>query len=169
MYRLMLLRHAKAFPADGGPDIDRPLSERGQADAQSVGEFMAANGLEAGVAIVSPSVRTRQTFEIIDVSLRKSPKIRLEAKIYEASTHTLLKLAQGISPKQPSVLFVGHNPGFEDLINELISSGSDLALSRFRGRMPTGALAVIDFEVGSWRRVKPRSGYLSLFVTPADL
>jgi phosphohistidine phosphatase len=169
MHRLMLLRHAKAVPAEGRADIERPLSERGQANAQSIGEFMAAHSLETGLALVSPAVRTRQTFDIVDVSLKVSPKIRVEPAIYEASTDTLLKLVQSVGAKQQSVLLVGHNPGFEDLANELVLSGSEPALSQFQRRMPTGALAVIDFDVGSWRRIKRQSGHLSIFITPANL
>ncbi len=169
MRRLMLLRHAKTVPAGGGPDIDRPLSERGQANAGSIGEFMAAHVLETGLALISPAARTRQTFDIVDISLKNSPKIRLEPAIYEASTDTLLRLVQSVSAKQPSVLLVGHNPGFEDLANELILSGSKRALSHFQRRMPTAALAIIDFKVNSWKRIKPQSGHLSIFTTPADL
>jgi len=169
MRRLMLLRHAKALPADGGADFDRPVGERGRANAQSIGEFMASHGLETSLALVSPAVRARQTFDIVDVSLKNSPRIRLEPAIYEAGTDTLLKLVRGVPAKHPSVLLVGHNPGFEDLANELILSGSKPALSRFQRRMPTAALAVIDFEVNNWKRIKPQSGHLSIFATPADL
>lgn len=169
MQRLMLLRHAEALRTKGIADIDRPLSEDGREEARVAGKFMAEQQLDAGLALISPAVRARQTFDLADIFLKNSPKMRLVPAIYEASWTILFKLVRNAPIKQSSVLLVGHNPAFEDLANELIGSGSKPLLSRFRRRMPTGALAVIDFKVKNWNRIKPQSGYLSFFVTPDDL
>jgi phosphohistidine phosphatase len=169
MRRLMLLRHAKALPAKGGKDIDRPLSEEGREEAQVVGQYMAAEGLDTTMALISPAERARQTFDLVDNFLTSSPKMRVEPKMYEASWVSLFALVRKMPVKQTSLLLVGHNPGFEDLANELIGSGSKTAISRFARRMATGALAVIDFDTKGWSRIKALGGHLSYFESPDDL
>lgn len=169
MRRLMLLRHAKALPGKGGKDINRPLSDEGREEAHAVGQYMATEGLETNLALISPSVRTRETFDLVDIFLTSSPKMRVEPAMYEASWVSLFALIRKAPAKQPSLLLVGHNPGFEDLANELIGSGNKTALSHFPRRMATGALAVIDFDTKGWNRIKARGGHLSFFVAPDDL
>ena len=72
MRTLMLLRHAKAVPADGKiRDHDRPLASRGQKDAPKIGAYMARHQLQPDRAIVSPSKRTRETWELMAPALGK--------------------------------------------------------------------------------------------------
>src|SRR5690606_39203871 len=83
MPRLYLLRHAKADPAAGGQsDRDRPLSERGRADALAVGAALAAHGERIALALCSPSVRTRETFELMAESLDPAPPLRIVPEIF---------------------------------------------------------------------------------------
>ncbi len=168
MRRLMLLRHAKALRAEGLADFDRPLNAAGREEARLIGEFMAAQGLEPGLALVSSALRARETFDLIDIFLHPPPERVDEPLIYEATAEVLFDIVQSLPAKQPSVLLVGHNPAFEGLANELISADDETALARFHGHMPTGALAVIDFKAARWRKIERRSGALALFVTPAQ-
>ncbi len=100
MRRLMLLRHAKALPAKGGKDIDRPLTEEGREEAQVVGQYMAAEGLETTLALISPAERTRQTFDLVDNFLMNSPKMRVEPAMFEASWVSLFELVRKTPVKQ---------------------------------------------------------------------
>ena len=48
MKRLLLLRHAKAVPAEHAlDDIARPLAERGERDARRIGERLRATSARA--------------------------------------------------------------------------------------------------------------------------
>jgi phosphohistidine phosphatase len=167
MRRLMLLRHAKALRADGLQDFDRPLKASGREQARLIGEFMAARGLQPGLALVSTALRARESFDLVDIFLHPPPERVDEPRIYEATLEALFAIVRGLPGSQPSVLLVGHNPGFEELANELISTGDAEALARFRRQMPTGALAVIDFAADRWSKIERRSGSLALFATPA--
>ena len=168
MRRLMLLRHAKALRAEGLEDFDRPLSTTGRDQARLIGEFMAARRLEPGLALVSTALRARETFDLVDIFLHPPPERVDEPLIYEATANTLFGIARSLPGAQPCVLLVGHNPGFEELANDLISAGDEVALARFHGHMTTGALAVIDFKAERWSKIEERGGSLALFVTPAD-
>jgi phosphohistidine phosphatase len=168
MRRLMLLRHAKAVKQQGLKDFDRPLKPKGREQARLIGEFMAAERLNPALALVSTAIRARETFDLVDAFLHP-PAERVDApEIYEATAEDLFAIVRSLPAKQHEAILVGHNPAFEELANALIASGNEVALARFGGAMSTGALAVIDFAADRWREVKPRSGELVLFVTPAE-
>src|SRR5436190_24210802 len=167
MRRLMLLRQAKARRAEGLKDFDRPLKPTGREQARLIGEFMAARRLEPGFAVVSTAIRARETFDLVDIFLHPPPARVDEPLIYEATAEALFDFVRAFPAKQPSALLVGHNPAVEGLANELISAGEEMALARFDGHMPTGALAVIDFTADRWSKIERASGALALFVTPA--
>ncbi|HLL28360.1 MAG TPA: histidine phosphatase family protein [Xanthobacteraceae bacterium] len=167
MRRLMLLRHAKALRAEGLRDFDRPLKSVGREQARSIGQFMAARRLEPGFALVSTALRARETFDLVDIFLHPPPDRADEPLIYEATAESLFDIVRRLPARQPSALLVGHNPAFEEIANELIATGEKAALSHFGGRMPTAALAVIDFEADRWKEVETRSGALAVFATPA--
>jgi phosphohistidine phosphatase len=57
-------------------------------------------------------------------------------------------------------LLVGHNPGFEDLVGRLTGS---------QERMPTAALACIEFEIEHWNDVDDGKGKLVWLLTPKHL
>ena len=58
------------------------------------------------------------------------------------------------------VLLVGHNPGLEELLQDLTG---ELA------KMPTGALARIVLDVKKWSKLRDRSGELRWLVQPKRL
>jgi phosphohistidine phosphatase len=57
-------------------------------------------------------------------------------------------------------MMVGHNPGFEDLVGRL--SGS-------HERMPTAALACLEFQVERWSDVGDEEGKLVWLLIPKEL
>ena len=64
MARITLIRHGKAeTPMAGKQDIDRSLIIRGQQNAAAVGGFIAAHKMLPQLVLVSPAVRTRETYE----------------------------------------------------------------------------------------------------------
>lgn len=173
MRRLMILRHAKAEPAGSGPDFDRALAGRGPADARAVGRYMRKHDFKPDFAAVSPARRAAETWEEAAAELAAPPKAAIKAvfdpRIYGASENALLAVIHAISRPCKSALLVGHNPGFELLADMLVGGGDRQARERLAGKFPTAALAVIDFDVSSWRDVMPGEGKLVDFVTPADL
>jgi phosphohistidine phosphatase len=68
-----------------------------------------------------------------------------------------------------TVLVIGHNPGFEELAKLLIGEGDMDGILRLGQKYPTAGLAVIDFELESWRDIDKKSGRLERFVTPKSL
>ncbi len=169
MRRLMLMRHAKAVPPEGMADEARPLSARGRKAAAAIGAFMAENGLTPDLALVSPSRRTLETWELLSPAHGKPPHCRTEPRLYAAPAETLLQVVRATPAAVGALLLIGHNPGLEQFAHALTGSGAAEAMARFGSKMPTASLAVIDLALDDWKRAEPQRGRLELFVTPKSL
>ena len=107
---LWLLRHAEA--ADGHPDDERPLTERGITQATDAGLALEALGTRIDACLSSPKVRARQTAELacaplgIEVSIEQ----RLSGEPFDA-----YELVAGLG----DVLLVGHDPSFTLTLHDL--------------------------------------------------
>src|SRR6185295_17669734 len=117
MKRLLLLRHAKAVQAnkDTPADAERPLAERGRADAPRMGREMREKGYLPDLILCSPSKRTRETLELANTELRSKAKTEFEDGLYAASARRIVTLLRNLSDKTERALVVGHNPSLEDL------------------------------------------------------
>jgi phosphohistidine phosphatase len=149
-------------------DEERPLAERGRNDLPLVAKFAATRGLMPTLALVSPSQRTRETWELFAAAFDPPPRHRFEPRLYSAPVERLLQLACATSETVQTLLMIGHNPGLEDAARVLIGAGDTDALIRFGGSMPTSSLALIELA-GDWASIAPRTGRLEVFVTPKSL
>jgi phosphohistidine phosphatase len=158
---LYLLRHAKSSWKDSSMrDFDRPLKGRGKDAAQRTGERLATEKLTDLSVICSPAARTRETAEIVLRHSGVRADVRFDERIYEASLRDLLQVVASIPDDKQTVMLIGHNPGFEELLAFLTGE--------YR-RMPTCALAKIKLKVASWKDVKAGEGSLNSFITPNEL
>jgi phosphohistidine phosphatase len=167
--RLILLRHAKAAPKEAAEDFDRVLAPTGRSEMGPIARRLGTEDLRPDIALVSPSARTRETWDLAQGSLH-DVAVSFEDRIYEAPAEQLLAVlreADGVVADGPAerVLLVGHNPGISELAHVLTGTGE--GLDRLLRGMPTAALAVIDFDVEAWREIRPGEGRLADFVTPA--
>jgi phosphohistidine phosphatase len=170
MVTLSLLRHAKSSWDDPGlDDIDRPLAERGKKAAPRMGAYMAEHGIAPDLILSSPSVRTRQTLDLVLPKLASTPPVTLEDGLYLATALALLKRVRKLKPSVRHVMVVGHDPGLHDLAVELAGSGDPADLQALAAKFPTAGLAVIVFEASAWQGVEPGAGRLVLFMTPRRL
>lgn len=170
MRRLMLLRHAKSdWSTAGQRDIDRPLSARGREAAALMGRYMAQHGLAPDRALVSSARRTRETWERLAPAFERQPDFAYEPRLYEAAPAQMLALVQATEPAAHTLLLIGHNPGMEELGEMLVATGDIDARQQMLEKFPTGALAIIDFAVDSWREAHPKGGRLDRFVLPRAL
>lgn len=158
MKTLYLLRHAKSSWNNSSlRDFDRPLNERGRADAPVIGKHLASENLSGPLVICSPALRTRETADLILRNANLDVEPRFDDRIYEASPRDLLQTIIDIDDEKPVAILIGHNPGFEELLSFLTGETR---------QMPTCALAKIVFDVVSWNDVKASDGTLEWVVTP---
>lgn len=170
MRRLMLLRHSKAERAQSGTrDRERVLEPRGRADAQRIGAYLAHHGLVPNRVVISPSLRTRQTWELVGAAFASPVPAFDEDRLYDASPDTLLAVIRETPATGSVLLLVGHNPGLHEIARELIASGDVEHREQLNEEFPTSALAVIDFATDEWARVHPHGGRLERFIVPRAL
>ena len=149
MHRLILMRHAKTERlAESGLDRDRALTRRGVDDAALMGGVLADKNLRPDLVLVSPSVRTRQTWETMHEAFG-DVEVRIEPRLYDASTDTIRRLVEGAEDKAGCLMVVAHNPGVQLLAMDYLteSAASPSILDRMAGGFPTGAAAIFEVDV----------------------
>jgi phosphohistidine phosphatase len=107
---LWLLRHAEA--AEGAPDDERPLTERGVRQAEAAGLALARLGEHIDICLTSPKRRAVQTAELAGDPLRV--EIRSEPAL-GGEPFDVHELTAGLG----NVLLVGHDPSFSMLLHDL--------------------------------------------------
>ena len=136
---LWLLRHAEA--ADGVPDDERALTEKGIRQADAVGIALARLGEHLDLCLSSPKLRAMQTAERacerLGVEVRPEPALG-------GAPFDVEQLTAGLG----TVLLVGHDPSFSLTLHDLTGT---------QARMKKGGLAGIN------------KGELVAFLRPVDL
>ena len=160
MKTIYLMRHGKS---KRGPeydtDFERPLAKRGKRAAVRIGEYIAVNGFVPDVILSSPAERAQDTALRCAEAAGYQGEVRLVNDLYFTGDDVYLELLWELDDWIGSVMFVGHNPTTESVIE---------ILSRRYARMPTAALARIDFDVERWTEVQEgfaiseKMAYLSL-------
>ncbi|HVQ39265.1 MAG TPA: histidine phosphatase family protein [Pyrinomonadaceae bacterium] len=161
MSTLFLLRHAKSIPGGAGlRDFDRMLSDQGRRQAERVGKYLKEHQVNFDLVLSSTALRARETTEIGLATAGSSAEVRYDDRIYEASQQQLLQVISEIEPEKATVLLVGHNPGFEELLHRLTD--------RFPS-MATATLAKVVLRAQEWSHATERGGKLDWLVKPDEL
>ena len=169
MKTLTLLRHAKsAWDDPVERDFDRPLNGRGRRAAARIGQWLADEAATFDHVRASPAVRVRQTIEGVEDGLRRRLAPMFDARIYLASAVTLLDIVQGFEETAATGLLIGHNPGLEDLLL-LVTPDADPLRGQAEIKYPTATLAVLDFDIATWRDAGAGCAHLRHFIRPRDL
>lgn len=171
MKTLALFRHAKSDWSDArARDFDRPLNERGQRGARAMGEYIKSTTRQFDRMIASPAVRAAETVEEASKAWGCTFKVEWDRRIYLASSATLIDLIKEISGDPASILMVGHNPGLEDLIFDLVpDDGSSPLRDVVEQKFPTATFAVMELAVDRWSDVVEGCGQLVELKRPRDL
>ena len=146
MKTLLVLRHAKSSWNDPAlDDHERPLNKRGRRDGPRMGELLRQHGLKPELVISSDAVRARLTAEAVAGAARYTGKILLDQHLYMASPADILSVLSKIPGSADTVMIVGHNPGLEELVEQLTGEQQDF---------PTAALAQIVLPIDQWSDLK---------------
>ncbi|MFP4151724.1 MAG: SixA phosphatase family protein [Alkalispirochaeta sp.] len=172
MKYLTLIRHAKSSHADGTiPDIDRPLNDRGRADAAVMGRVLASILPVPQIILGSTAVRVVETLTILLEAAGKTlelppekpdrpgryPAPERSERLYLAEVDDIWDLAYPALLEHDEVWLCGHNPGIAEAIEALTGSHLD--------DVPTLAVARIayDDEIPG-----PGAGELRFFDVPRN-
>ena len=146
MPNLYVMRHGKA--ENTSPDIGRHLSSAGKEDVRRVAAILNDKNIKVDRVIYSSAERAKQTAMIMCDVLNISPENQLDdTRIYNASVSELREVLSDIDNNLESVLIVGHNPGFADLVFTLCEEPVHLS---------AGNIAVIQGD--SWEDIRNGNG-----------
>jgi phosphohistidine phosphatase len=164
MKRLLLLRHAKAVPAEEPlADIARPLAPRGERDAQLIGGRLWQHHGRPDLILSSPATRAVQTARLIAPALEyPSGAMVLERRLYLAEPAKLVEVIAAQDAAVESMLVVGHNPGLTELVHELLPSFpvDDL---------PTAAVVAVDYTgIADWTEIGGGAARLAFYDYPKN-
>lgn len=171
MKRLGLYRHAKSDWNDArARDFDRPLNARGREGAKLMGRHIRDRGFKWERIVASPAVRVAETIEIGAQTQRSTFKVIWDRRIYLASSATLLDLLRETEGDPSSILMVGHNPGLEDLIFDLVpDDGGSPLRDTVEVKFPTATFAVLELAIDRWADAVEGCARLVHLMRPRDL
>lgn len=164
---LGLLRHAKSDWDDMAKrDFDRGLNNRGRKGAQVIGEHIRDHGVQWETMLASPAARVKQT---IEAAFPHADPQWVE-QLYLASGETILDTVLHEAGDADCVLVIGHNPGLQEVLFELIDPKNENALfDEASAKFPTAAFAVLECDIEDWTKLMKGCGTLVHFARPRDL
>lgn len=163
MKTLLILRHGKAQPDAPNGDHARDLVVRGRRDSEAIGTFIGETVGVPDAIFTSDAQRALHTARIVARTAGFEGELTTVPQIYDADLRTLLALVRSILDEADTAVFTGHNPGFEELAASLAGIDEDDV------RLPTAALAHLEFDVDHWDEARQGTGRLVGITTPKEL
>lgn len=164
MKTLLILRHGKAQPDAPNGDRARDLLVRGRRDSEAIGAYVGETIGAPDAIFTSDAQRALHTARLVARAVGfDEEQLMIVPQIYGADLRTLLALVRSILDEVDTALLTGHNPGFEELTAALAGIDEDDV------RLPTAALAHIEFDVDRWDDAQQGTGRLIAITTPKML
>jgi phosphohistidine phosphatase len=160
---VFILRHGEAGVHVTMPskDSERPLTESGRDDIESVGTSLKKLRVEWDRIVTSPLKRAKETAEIVaNVYEENAPKLEIweELRPEGNKQEAIQRLSR--MRQDADILLVGHEPYLSSLVGEIISGGSVARISLKKG-------GIAKIQIHSFA---PRpSGELRWLLTPKHL
>jgi len=160
---LYLLRHAESQEKQHNEiDKDRDLTARGLRESLQVGTYLFKENTQFDAVHSSVAQRAKSTASLIaDAMKLKVEKVLEHEALYEASTRTFFQFITQLNDEHHRVLCVAHNPAISYLAESLTKSEI--------GDMPPAGLAIIKFNIQSWKEVSQGNGELHNYIYPGML
>jgi phosphohistidine phosphatase len=163
MRELLVMRHAKSdWESGASTDFERPLNKRGLKAAAFMGSVLKERQLIPDLIIHSPAKRAKKTFQLLSKEMDYTGDV-LEVKgFYFGGVSEVYEQVRAIGDDYKRVLIIGHNPTWEQLVEELTAGRNHVT-------MPTAAIARVLLSLESWADVMKSGHQLDWLITPKML
>ncbi len=161
MKTLLAVRHAKSdWGTPFEKDFDRPLNERGKSDAPRMAKRIAEKNGIPDLIITSTANRALTTARLMAKEWKYSKENIIEdPELYHASPETMIRcLKKYIQDTHHRVMFVCHNPGITEFVNQYSTLRTD--------NVPT--CGVIAMQWKSWDELEKQRGELLFYDYPKN-
>lgn len=152
------MRHAEARSKEARQDDkSRELTPAGVQTSRHAAAWLLEEKIEFDLLVTSSARRAQQTMELLGEGLGlDNPRVLVEDVLYEASVRHFLEYVNNLEDNFNKVLIVGHNPSISYLAEYLTKA--DI------GDMTPGSIAVIRFDLASWKLVSENLGVLERYM-----
>lgn len=165
--QLLILRHGKSDWNVECEDFHRPLLERGKRGAEQIGVWLQQQNLRPDFILSSPAARAIETAMRCCKAMGLGENhIYQEPDIYEANFATLRAILNECPRQAQRVMLVGHNPGLEHLLEDLVNL--PLPESENGKILPTATLAYLTLAE-HWSQTHSGCGTLNALVSASSL
>lgn len=145
MKELLLMRHAKSsWKNNKLTDPDRPLTHRGEKDAEKMAEMLKDKKLLPNIIMTSTARRARQTAGTILKECRGEITYIVIESLYMAEANGIIDVLKEKAGDAQRVLVIGHNPGLEMLLQHLTGQVESL---------PTSSIVSLNLPVDEWEQM----------------
>jgi len=172
MKNLYILRHSKAGHTDKNllDDHARTLTIQGVERCFYLASHLKKTKQFPEIIISSSATRAVETAQNLITGLDgKDIDIKINPKLYLASTRDILRVIREIDDNINSVMIVGHNPGLQQLAIELPGKGDKKKYREIKSNFAPASMAIFDIDIKSWSEIKPRAGELKNLVAGKSL
>ena len=167
MPELQLMRHAKSDWHTHVDDLERPLNERGRADAVKMAHALKAVSRVPDCVLVSPAQRTQETLErLLSQWQGQAPRIVTDKTLYLAAAEVLLEMAALYIDSHARLMVLAHNPGMDIAVSQI--SRQPPPLTRAGKLMVTAAVACFALEQAADLQKSGKCDLIQL-LRPSDL
>lgn len=160
MKTICLVRHAKAaWPEQATADFERPLANRGHAEAESMSQHLLHHGIRPDLLVSSPARRALETAEIFaDTAGIDRNGIVRKIEIYEGNIEGYATVIRALPDECRTALLFGHNPTISAFVQWI--TGKPAA------DMETCGVSKIDLKGQHWQDTTEACGTLDWYDYP---
>lgn len=146
MKTVCFIRHAKSDWHDYRlSDHDRPLDDRGTADAPFMADLLQRTGISVDGLLSSTAVRAYTTALVFaEVFGIPEAEILKTKDLYHSDIYEMRIQLQALPASWDTVLLFAHNPGLTEMANSLPNSP-------LLDNLPTCGILETYADIGSWR------------------
>ncbi len=158
---LVIIRHAKSSWANPlQSDFERPLNDRGKAEAPEMGRLLKKHGIIPDLIISSTAKRTKQTAKKLANELDYDfDHIKWEEKLYHCIPSVFEEVIYEVADNIKTAFIIAHNPGITEFVNNL---SPDFSIDN----MPTCGVAGVHFNSENWSHFSIEKRKVFLFEYP---
>lgn len=144
MKTVFVIRHAKSDQSFFGNDFERPLNERGKADAPAMAKRLLDKNIKIDALVSSPAVRAKKTAEAFATTLQiPFDEIIFVSALYHAPSEVFYDSIAALPDNLNTIALFSHNPGITYFVNSLTLTRID--------NMPTCAVFAIEADIAKWK------------------
>lgn len=158
MKTLILVRHAKSDWPEDTEDFDRPLAEKGIADARKMAIWLHDQHIQIDKMVTSPALRALETCKIFNSEFET--EIETAPKLYNPTEAGFEAAIYHLSDDVDSVALFSHNNGISNFANSLTD---EIFI------FPTCGIAAFQLDCDTWGDLEIAEKKKLFFVEPKNV